>query len=67
MSTVIDMGPREVSNGFDIRLLSVYPVFMFVDRVRRAMRAVVSHVDVQPDTLVLRAMQVPGAERSRAA
>jgi|DEB0MinimDraft_3_1074331.scaffolds.fasta_scaffold00134_9 membrane-anchored protein YejM (alkaline phosphatase superfamily) len=46
-----------MSNGFDIAEISVYLVFMFTDRVRRAFRAVSRHVDVLPDTLVLRALE----------
>lgn len=49
----------KVSNRFDIVPGATYRGGMFVDRVRQMMRSVARHVDVMPDTLVIRAMN-PG-------
>jgi hypothetical protein len=59
VSTVIDMRCKEMSNGFDISRPATYLGGMFADRVRRAFRAVTRHVDVMPDTLVIRALDAP--------
>ncbi len=48
-----------MSNGFDISSVATYRGRMFADRVRRAFRAVTRHVDVMPDTLVIRALEAP--------
>ena len=48
-----------MSNAFDIDGAQTYRGSMFADRVRRAFRAVTRHVDVMPDTLVIRALEVP--------
>ena len=48
-----------MSNAFDINGTPTYRGRMFADRVRRAFRAVSRHVDVMPDTLVIRALEVP--------
>ena len=48
-----------MSNAFDIDGAPPYRGGMFADRVRRAFRAVSRHVDVMPDTLVIRALEVP--------
>jgi hypothetical protein len=49
---------------FDTTSGSVYPVFMFAERVRRAVQAVTRRVDVFPDTLILRAMEPSSAGRA---
>jgi hypothetical protein len=49
----------KMSNGFDISSVATYRGRMFADRVRRAFRAVTRHVDVMPDTLVIRALEAP--------
>lgn len=59
MSNTIDTEWTKMSNSFDITRGSTYREGMFTERVRRAFRAVVQHVDVLPDTLVLRALEVP--------
>lgn len=46
-----------MSTQFDIETPSVYLMFMFTNRVRRAFQAVARHVDVMPDTLVIRALE----------
>lgn len=48
-----------MSNAFDITSTATYRGRMFADRVRRAFRAVSQHVDVMPDTLVIRALEAP--------
>ena len=48
-----------MSKSFDIDCEATYLGDMFTERVRRAFRAVTRHVDVMPDTLVLRALEVP--------
>jgi hypothetical protein len=64
VSTVIDTLLMKMSTLFDTASGSVYPVFMFAERVRRAVQAVTSHVDVFPDTLILRAMEPASAGRA---
>lgn len=48
-----------MSTGFDIASRATYLGRMLADRVRRAFRAMTRHVDVMPDTLVIRALEAP--------